>query len=42
MLHNFVKSKMKVREEIGPLENPSGEICCNSKKKTELLNDQFK
>ena len=42
MLHNFVGSKMKVIEKIGPLKNPCGEICCNSKKKAELLSDQFK
>ena len=31
MLHNFVRSKIKVRKKIGSLENPSGEICCDSK-----------
>ena len=33
ILHNFLRIKMKVKEKIGPLENPSGKICCNSKKK---------
>ena len=42
MLHNYVKTKMKVRYKISSLENPSGEVCCDSKKKAELLNDQFK
>ena len=42
MLHNFVRNKTKVREKIGPLENPNGEIICDNKVKAELLNEQFK
>ena len=42
MLHNFVRSKIKVREKIDLLENPSGEKCCDSKEKAKLLSDQLK
>ena len=33
---------MKLRdvEKMSSLKNPIGEICCDSKVKTELLNDQ--
>ena len=42
LLHNFVRSKMKVKDRIGPLENSEGEVCCERKMKAKLLNDQFK
>ena len=41
-LHKFVRSKMRVREKIGSLENSVGEMCCDNKVKAEMLNDQFK